>query len=33
MWREPTFAKCDDEAAISTWQAGHQFKSEWLASN
>ena len=33
MWREPVFAKCDDEATISTWQAGHQFKSEWLASN
>ena len=33
MWREPAFAKCDDEAAISTWQTGHQFKSEWLASN
>ena len=33
MRREPVFAKCDDEAAISTWQAGHQFKSEWFASN
>ena len=33
MWREPAFAKCDDEATISTWQDGHQFKSEWLASN
>jgi len=33
MSREPAFAKCDDEAAIVTWQNGHQFKSEWLASN
>ena len=33
MSREPAFAKCDDEAVIRTWQAGHQFKSEWLASN
>jgi hypothetical protein len=33
MAREPAYAKCDDEAAISTWQGGHQFKSEWLASN
>jgi hypothetical protein len=33
MSREPAFAKCDDEAAIMTWQTGHDFKSEWLASN
>ncbi len=33
MSREPALAKCDDEAAIRAWQAGHQFKSEWLASN
>jgi uncharacterized protein/mevalonate kinase len=33
MSREPVFAECDDEAAIMTWQAGHEFKSEWLASN
>ena len=33
MSREPAFAKCDDEAAIRTWQAGHQFKSEWLVLN
>jgi hypothetical protein len=33
MHREPAFAECDDEAAIKTWQAGHQFKSEWFASN
>jgi hypothetical protein len=33
MSREPAFAKCDDEAAILTWQTGHDFKSEWLASN
>ena len=32
MRREPVFAECDDEAAISTWQDGHQFKSEWFAS-
>jgi hypothetical protein len=31
--REPAFAECDDEATISTWQNGHQFKSEWFASN
>ena len=33
MPREPAFAECDDEGAIKTWQAGHQFKSEWFASN
>jgi hypothetical protein len=33
MQREPAFSKCDDEATISTWQDGHQFKSEWFASN
>jgi hypothetical protein len=33
MHREPLFAQCDDEGAIKTWQAGHQFKSEWFASN
>ena len=33
MSREPVFAKCDDEATIRAWQAGHRFKSEWLASN
>jgi hypothetical protein len=33
MRREPVYAKCDDGAAISTWQHGHQFKSEWFASN
>ena len=33
MSREPAFAKCDDEAAIMSWQTGHEFKSEWLASN
>jgi hypothetical protein len=33
MRREPAFAECDDEAAIKTWQAGHEFKSEWFASN
>ena len=33
MRREPAFAACDDEVAIKTWQAGHQFKSEWFASN
>ena len=33
MRREPAFAACDDEVAIKTWQAGHQFKSEWYASN
>jgi hypothetical protein len=33
MSREPTYAKCDDEATINAWQVGHQFKSEWLASN
>ena len=33
MSREPAYAKCNDEAAIMTWQVGHGFKSEWLASN
>ena len=33
MRREPVFAKCDDEAAIKAWQEGHQFKSEWFATN
>jgi hypothetical protein len=33
MSREPVYVKCDDGAAISTWQDGHQFKSEWFASN
>jgi hypothetical protein len=33
MSREPAYAKCDDEATISAWQSGHQFKSEWLALN
>ena len=33
MSREPTLAKCDDEAAIKAWQEGHQFKSEWFALN
>ena len=33
MRREPVYAECDDGAAISTWQDGHQFKSEWFASN
>ena len=33
MSREPAFARCNDEAAIRSWQAGHQFKSEWFASN
>ena len=33
MSREPAYAKCDDEATISTWQDGHQFKSEWFAPN
>jgi hypothetical protein len=33
MSREPAFAECDDEAAIRTWQDGHQFESEWFASN
>ena len=33
MRREPVYAKCDDEAAIKTWQEGHQFKSEWFATN
>jgi hypothetical protein len=32
MRREPVYAECDDGAAISTWQDGHQFKSEWFAS-
>jgi hypothetical protein len=33
MSRELVFAKCDDEAVIKTWQAGHQFRSEWFAPN
>ena len=33
MRREPAYAKCDDEAAIKAWQEGHQFKSEWFATN
>ena len=33
MSREPVSAKCDDEATIQAWQAGHQFQSEWIASN
>ena len=33
MRREPAYAQCDDEAAIKAWQEGHQFKSEWFASN
>jgi hypothetical protein len=33
MRREPVYAECDDGAAISAWQDGHQFKSEWFASN
>ena len=33
MRREPAFAQCDDVAAIKAWQEGHQFKSEWLATN
>jgi hypothetical protein len=33
MSREPAYAKCDDQATINAWQVGHQFKSEWLASN
>jgi hypothetical protein len=33
MRREPAYAKCDDEAAIRQWQEGHQFKSQWLATN
>ena len=33
MSREPAFATCDDEATIRTWQDGHQFKSEWFATN
>ena len=33
MPREPVFAKCDDEATIGAWRDGHQFKSEWFASN
>ena len=33
MRREPVSAKCDDEAAIKAWELGHQFKSEWFASN
>jgi hypothetical protein len=31
MSREPTFARCNDEAAVTTWQAGHEFKSGWFA--
>jgi hypothetical protein len=33
MRREPAYAKCDDEAAIKSWQDGHQFKSQWFATN
>jgi hypothetical protein len=33
MRREPAYAKCDDEVAIKQWQEGHQFKSQWLATN
>lgn len=33
MRREPAYAKCDDEAAIKAWQEGHQFKSQWFATN
>jgi hypothetical protein len=33
MRREPAYAQCDDEAAIKAWQEGHQFKSQWFATN
>ena len=33
MSREPVLSACEDEARIKEWQAGHQFKSEWFASN
>jgi len=33
MAREPIFARCSDETTIRAWQAGHQFKSEWVVSN
>jgi hypothetical protein len=33
MSREPVIAACDDEATIKAWQTGHQFKSEWFATN
>jgi hypothetical protein len=33
MRREAAYAKCDDEAAIKAWQDGHQFKSQWFATN
>jgi len=32
MWREPAYAKCDDEAAINAWQLAHEFKSRWFVS-
>jgi hypothetical protein len=33
MRREPAYAQCDDQAAIEAWQEGHQFKSQWFATN
>ena len=33
MRREPAYARCDDEAAIKAWEEGHQFKSQWFATN
>jgi TonB family protein len=33
MKREPVFVQCDDKTAMTAWQAGHQFKSKWLASS
>jgi hypothetical protein len=33
MRREPVYAECADEAAIKSWQEGHQFKSQWFATN
>ena len=33
MSRAPAFAGCNDEAAIRSWQTGHQFRSESFASN
>jgi hypothetical protein len=33
MSRELISARCDDVAVVANWQVGHQFKSEWIASN